>query len=103
MRVSRHDNFDILTTLSDHRRQKAPQLLLQLLQRRLHPEFRVRGDLVVPRAASVKFSGDFAADDLAEAPLVGGVNVFVGRENRENVFPPFLRDLIEPGLEGIVF
>jgi hypothetical protein len=41
------------------------------------PEAHVSGHLIVTGAASVELAGDVGADNLAQAALVGSVNVFV--------------------------
>ena len=96
-----HDDVEMLPTLIHHRQQQTLQLHSNILQSGPHPQFRVGGDLIVSRAASVQFAGDVLADDFSETSLVGGVNVLVGRENHEVAFAPFVGHRVQPAMDSL--
>lgn len=79
-RENTDDTLDVLDVLRD--------LLDQ-------PEPHVGSDLVVPAPSRVKLSSNVVTDNLAETPLVGGVNVFVVLLDRERAILPLLLDLVQ--------
>lgn len=64
------------------------------------PQAHVGGDLLVAAAAGVQLPRDVLADDLAQAALVGGVDVLVGAgDDLEGAGLPLLLNLEQTGLD----
>lgn len=93
--LTRHDVVDLgLGALRDDA-QEALEEGLELVELVAQPQAHVGGDLLVAAAAGVQLAGDVLADDLAQAALVGGVDVLVGAgDDLEGAGPPLLLDLV---------
>lgn len=69
--------------------QEALEEALEPVELVAQPQAHVGGDLLVAAAAGVQLPRDVLADDLAQAALVGGVDVLVGGgDDLEGAWPP---------------
>jgi hypothetical protein len=78
VRVAGHEVVALPVSALNHDADERAQACLNLLDFVHEPEPHVGRDLVVARAARVQLAAEWA-DDLAQAPLVRGVDVFVVR------------------------
>lgn len=80
MCVPRHEVVPLLVSALDHDPDERDQACFYLADLFDQPEAHVRRDLIVPRPAGVQFPSQ-RPNQLAQAALVGGVNVLVIRLN----------------------
>ena len=74
--VARENNVFFLVRTLDHYSDQVLQARFNFLDLTKQPKAHVCRDLVIARAASVKFTTE-RADDLAQSAFISGVNVFV--------------------------
>jgi hypothetical protein len=79
------------------------QVTLQLPQLLAQPKPHIGRNLLIPTAPSVQLPADILADDLAQPPLVGGVDILVVGLDLERAIGPLLLDLLEARLDGCEF
>ena len=100
MCVSWHEDVDFGVGALHRGANELDEVALQRTQLLAEPQPHVGGDLLVAAAARVQLAADVLADDLAEAALVGRVDVLVVVLDDERVGGPFLLDLREALFDG---
>ena len=96
MGVSGHEHVHVELGAADVGAQEVLKDDLNVVKLAAKPEAHVGGHLIVARAAGVQLAGNAGADNLAEAALVGSVDVLVDTgDNLEGVGVPLGLDQVQ--------
>ena len=100
MGVAGHDDIDLLLGAGSSNAEEVLEVLLDLAELVAEPHAHIGSDLLVTGATGVKLASNILSDDLAEATLVGSVDILVDAgDDLEGTLLPLLLDSEETLLQ----